>query len=231
MHKRSVVAVLRGYSAEWGRLAEQAIRKQYLETGWYVVPTHAIETGGAPMLIGLIKKFVLPDFQMFKPQAAPCWVECKYKDHLDRFQKLSQWQQGIDLPNWYAYLEVERVTGIAGRLAILQYRPGREAEPKPVHLWQSFERLKKWVQIKTTPHHKFPKGAAYWPVDAFKCSPITFRPPEDLPTVSENLNPWEKKSKVGVAPQWPIKYCNESPFERYGGLNLSDLPLFAMGDA
>ena len=60
------------------------------------------------MLIGQLQKFVLPDFQMFRPGTAPCWVEVKYKDHADKYQKLQQWQHGIDLPNWRAYLEVNR---------------------------------------------------------------------------------------------------------------------------
>jgi hypothetical protein len=213
--------MLTGVAARYGNLAELAIRQEYVRSGWYVVPAHAIEMGGAPVLIGLIERFVLPDLQAFKPGLAPRWVECKYKDHIDRFQKLSQWQHGIDRPNWYAYLEVEQKTGIAGYLSIVTLKPGRLAEPRPIHLWQSFHELTKHVQI-CEPHTTFRRGAAYWPIDAFKCSPIKFDLPADLAPLVTNINPWERKSKQGDAPQWPIRFCDESPFER-GDL---DLPLF-----
>jgi hypothetical protein len=192
-----------GVSATWGRLAEQAISRKYIEAGWYVVPTYAIETGGAPRLVGLLQRFVLPDLQVFRLGDA-AWVEVKYKDHADIYQKRRQWQHGIDLPNWRAYLEVEDRTGIAGRLSILQFKPGKEADPRPVHLWQSFYELRKWVQVLEAPHTTFKRGAAYFPLDAFKCSPIEFEPPAGLLSVSANTNPWEQRSRAGVAERFEL---------------------------
>jgi hypothetical protein len=45
----------------WGTAAERAARASYEQLGKFVVPTYAIEDGGAPMLIRLLEKFVLPD--------------------------------------------------------------------------------------------------------------------------------------------------------------------------
>ena len=204
---------LAGIAARWGDLAVDAICKRYASMGRFVVPTHAIETGGAPMLIGLINRHVLPDLLASDP-AGPWWDEIKYKDHCQKFQKQTLWEHGIDLPNWSDYLEVQQKTGIRGQLSIVQYRPGQHAEPNPVLLWQTFDELKKHVMIIERPHATFNRGAAYWNVDAFKCSPITFVAPPDLPRLSTSTNPWDRISKTGNAPQMQIRFCNKSPFER-----------------
>lgn len=185
----------------------------HVRAGDWVVPTHAIENGGAPMLIGLIRKHALPDFQVYRSGRGR-WVEVKFKDHCDKYQKLQQWQHGIDLPSWHAYLEVEKQTGIPGQLDIIQYKPGFKADPSPILLWQTFAELMMHAQIVRNPHTTFRNGAVYWPIGAFKQSPIDFVAPPDLPSVATNCNPWEQKSKLGIAPQMKIEFCNESPFER-----------------
>ena len=165
------------------------------------------------MLVGLLQRIVLPDLQLFKPGEAPRWVEVKYKDHADKYQKLQQWQHGIDC-RIGAHMQVQELTGMSGRLSIVQCKPGKEADPYPVHLWQELNELKQHVQVKTEPHATFHRGVAYFPLDAFRCSPITFEMPADLPQLAHNVNPWERKWKQGIAPQWPIRFCDESPFER-----------------
>jgi hypothetical protein len=166
------------------------------------------------MLIGLINQFVLPDGLVFEPGTRPFWDEVKYKDHCDKYQTKRQWQHGIDLPNWLAYLDVERVTGIEGQLSIVQCKPGKEAHPHPVLMWNSFRELKKYVQIVDRPHTTFRRGAAYFPMDSLRCSPIEFELPKHLKSLATKVNPWEQKSKAGIAPAWPIVFCDESPFEQ-----------------
>jgi hypothetical protein len=210
----------------WGDLAQDEVRRLHVEAGDYVVPTYAICSGGAPKLVGLLQRHVLPDLQVFNRNGGR-WIEVKYKDHLDKFQKRKQWQQGIDLPHWHDYCEVEQKTGLPGQLDIIQLKPGKEAEPDPVLLWQSFNVLRDCVQIKRTPHASFTRGIAYFPIEAFKCRRLSaFVPPETLPSLATNVNPWEKKSKTGTAPQWEIKECDESPFERSRCPQCGDRGLF-----
>jgi len=190
------------------------LRRDYEKHGWFVAPMYAIEDGGAPMLCREVEKIVLTDLLMFK-RGEPLWVEVKYKDRADWYQIGQQWQHGIDLPNWRAYLKAQDNTGFPGRLSIMQLRPGKDAEPQPVHLWQNFSELEKWVQIIETPHTTFRRGVAYFPLDAFKCSPIVFSLPPDLPPLPKpESHPWQRPSKAGTVPQWPIRFCDESPFER-----------------
>lgn len=198
----------------FGDLAQNEVRRLHEIVGDWVVPTYAIANGGAPVLVRLLERHVLPDLQVFNAKGGR-WVEVKYKDHLDKFQKLNQWQQGIDLHHWNDYCEVEQKTGLPGQLDLIQIKPGKEADPDPVLLWQSFAILRECAQIKPTSHASFRHGVVYFPIEAFKCRRLSaFVPPSSLPSLAQNINPWEKKSKTGVAPQWEIKECNESPFER-----------------
>jgi hypothetical protein len=203
-----------GLAASWGELAEKALRAHYERLGFFVIPLFSMNQSGAPMATMQWKKLVLSDLLLMKSGRTE-FAEIKYKDHADKYQKRQQWQHAIDLPNWNAYLQIETESGVPGRLSILQFKPGKEAEPDPCHLWQYFSVLKQCVQIVSTPHTTFHRGAAYFPIEAFKCSPINFVPPSALPALATNVNPWERKSKAGIAPQWQIKYCEESPWERY----------------
>lgn len=183
----------------WGQAAEKAVRAAYERLGYLVVPAYLIEDGGAPMLVGWLRKYVLPDF-LVAGRGASRWVEVKYKDHCVKYQKTGHFRHGIDLPKWRAYRAVERETGIPGSIAILQYRPGAHADPEPHLLEQTFSHLHEVIDFAPEPTPTAPHGMAYWNVDEMetKCRlDFDFRDVERLTRV---IHPWERRSKTGEAP-------------------------------
>jgi len=209
----------------WGESAVEAVEEDLKQQGYFVFRLDRIDEGGAPMMRGPNgQKIVLTDLGAQKPgDAAFMKIEVKYKDHHDIYQKgkirspstdgrLRQWQQGIDLPNWRYYCDIEQKFGNA-HLALVVKKPGKEADPAPHQLRQSVRELAKHAQIKTGPHQAFRRGVAYFPLPAWRCYDIKYIAPP-LPSLATNLNPWERKSKTGEAPAWQIEYCDRSPFER-----------------
>jgi hypothetical protein len=208
-----------------GRELEERGRRNSEKAGWLVIPNYAIETGGAPMVTDWLRKrkYVLPDTLLIGAGSC-CWREWKLKHHCDVFRKgpvlaksinapPMQWQHGVDKPNWYDYLEVEQKSGFGGELCLVQIKPSREADPRPVWLWQSFTELQQHVQFRD-PCASFPDGGVCWPVEAFKCRLISYQVLPEFLQIQRNINPWERKSKTGLAPQWEIRTCQDSPFER-----------------
>ena len=195
----------------WGQLAEKAVRRAYERLGYFVVPAYAIEDGGAPMLAGLVQKFVLPDFLVAK-SGQPRWIEVKFKDHPVKFQKTGFNRHGIDLPKWHAYCQVEKITGIPGSIAILQYRPGVNADYCPHLLQQTFTHLALTVDFEPQPQPRAPNGMAYWNVDEMDIGgPLDFDP-GDLPRLTRVIHAWETKSCDGRAPQMSFNEQQRSLF-------------------
>lgn len=186
----------------WGCWAENQVRQHLMRQGLFVVPTHAIEDGGAPLLLGMLSAARLPDFQVAGAGAAR-WVEVKWKDHPALYQKAREFRHGIDLPAWTDYLMVERESGIPGMLIILQFRPGASAAPDPMLLAAPFTRLGRLAQVREDPHSTFTRGAVYWPADCFERSPL----PAALATapmterLTQVIHPWERPAKDGTVPQ------------------------------
>ncbi len=194
----------------WGRAAEDAVRRAYTRLGYFVVPAHAIEDGGAPMLIGLLRKYVLPDFLVAKG-GIPRWLEVKYKDHCVKYQKTGFFRHGIDRAKWDSYRKVEKITGIPGSIAIIQYRPGASADPFPHLLEQSYSRLEQTVQFAAPTAHA-PTGMVYWNVDDMEIvTPLDFQF-TDLPRLTEVIHAWEQKSKSGHAPAMDFEFQQRSLF-------------------
>jgi hypothetical protein len=198
----------------WGRLAEEAVRRAYTRLGYFVVPTYAIEDGGAPMLVGLLQKFVLPDF-LVAQGGQPRWVEVKFKDHPVKFQKTGYSRHGIDLPKWHAYRKVEEISGISGSLAILQYRPGADANPDPHLLQQTFAHLAHTIEFEPKPFAHAQRGMAYWNVDEMDIGgPLDFDP-ADTPRLTRTIHAWERKARDGRAPKMSFDKQQRSLFS-YG---------------
>jgi len=108
------------------------------------------------------------------------WVEVKYKDSPAKYQIAGEHRHGIDLPNWDAYREVERESGVPGWLAIVQARAGKAPEVPfdPVLLTASFAYLATRAQRDPRPFDFAPRGMVWWAVDAFEHHAIDFtRPP------------------------------------------------------
>jgi hypothetical protein len=184
----------------WGNAAEKAVRAAYHRLGYFVVPAYAIEDGGAPMLIGQLQKFVLPDLLVARGGRSE-WREVKFKDHCVLFGKTGYYRHGIDLPKWEHYRVVERATGIPGSIAVLQYRRGAEGDPDPYHLEQSFEHLARIVQIEPRPIPSAPQGMVYWNVDEMDVvGPLNFDF-TDVQRLTNVIHAWEQKSKSGKTPE------------------------------
>lgn len=195
----------------WGRAAENAARSAFTKLGYFVVPAHAIEDGGAPMLVGLLQKYVLPDFLIAK-DGRTRWVEVKFKDHCVRFQITGFFRHGIDLPKWHAYRKVEEVTGIPGSIAVLQYRPGANADPCQYLLQQSFARLSRTVDFDPRPLAHAPHGMAYWNVDEMDILCRLDFDFTDVPALAHRIHAWEQKAKDGSAPQARMGFKQRSLF-------------------
>lgn len=176
---------------EWnlGRFGEERVRCWYQQQGWFVVPTYCIENGGAPALIGQLRRFVLPDMQA--AQAGEMrWVEVKTKTSPVLYQKIGRFRHGIDLRNWLDYREVERTTGLPGYLAILQLRPGKGAAVDPVLLQAAFADLDSVVQIYTS------NQMVYWDADRFERLPIDLT--QAAPVLEpKTIHPWDHGREMG----------------------------------
>ena len=195
----------------WGRAAERAVREAYTRLGWFVVPAHLIEDGGAPMLTGLLKKFVLPDFLAAK-NGKSWWLEVKFKTACVEYRITGFWRHGIDIPKWDDYRKVEELTGIPGWIAVLQYRPSPKAAPCPHLLIQSFEALARVVDFDRRPTASAPRGMVYWNVDEMDVvGPLDFDF-TNIPEMTRKVHAWEEKSKAGLAPQVDLKTQQRSLF-------------------
>jgi hypothetical protein len=179
--------------------------------GKFVVPIYAIEDGGAPMLIRLLEKFVLPDLLVTQGGRAE-WREVKFKDHCVKFEKAGRWRHGIDLPKWHHYRKVEAATGIPGGIAVLQYRPGPDANPYPCLLEQMFEHLAATVQFDSRPTPTAPNGMAYWDVDEMDVLCMLDFDFTDIPRLTRIIHSWERKSREGNAPTVDLTQQQRSLF-------------------
>src|SRR5262245_35717657 len=133
----------------WWRDAEEGVRALF-EKRWLVLPVYAVERGGAPMLISHVQTLRALDL-MVANAGQTRFIEVKAKDHPVIWQKTGRFRTGIDLPKWYAYLEVERATGIPGDIAMVHYRAGAADDvANPILAQQSFEHLRYVMQPDPT---------------------------------------------------------------------------------
>lgn len=184
-------------ATQWGTWGEKIAIKWLQKQGWYVIPVSLIDNGGAPKAVGLLKSIVLPDLQI-AGKGGSRWVEVKTKRNPIHFRKARQWRHGIDQPKWDAYLSVETESQIPGDLAIIQIRPGPEAEPEPMLLIAPFDQLQN--SAKHEPGKDGPM--VYWATEKFEIFPLEDCPIPPLPNLRLVEHPWEKKDKRGNAPRF-----------------------------
>jgi hypothetical protein len=106
-----------------GEQGEVVVRTWLKQLGYFIVPTSLIFTGGAPMLEGLLKKYVLPD--VLAAKVHPRWVEIKTKTRATFNQKRQRWETGVPLRHWNDYNAVQKHSGIEGSLCFLHLREQR----------------------------------------------------------------------------------------------------------
>ena len=104
---------------KFGQACRDIAVRWFQERGYYVVPNDMIETGGAPMLEGHLKEFVLPDLQIAKDGQC-VWVDVKGKAKANHYARQQLHQHGIELRHWIAYMAVCQITGLRGAIAILE---------------------------------------------------------------------------------------------------------------
>jgi hypothetical protein len=196
--------MLTGAEARAGRAAENCVRDIYKAAGWYVLPAHLIENGGAPLVLARLRNFTAPDFVVGKPGVIPRMLEVKFKSAPFLFQKMRDWQHGIDRPNWEAYEELDRVSGFRVDIAIVQVKPGPQAPIEPMLLFQSVEALAAVRIDEIAPNKKGPRGMVYFSCTAFDVAPInTAMLPRNLPELMRlrtSVYPWECAAKNGHVP-------------------------------
>jgi hypothetical protein len=198
-------------SRAWGAAAERAVRAAYEKLGYFSIPVYAIQDGGAPMLTGAGGKYVSPDLLLAR-RGTSRFKEVKYKDHCVQFGKTGYWRHGVDLPNWHHYRKVEEVTGIPGDIAILQYRPGPEADPYPCLLEQSFEHLAHTIDFDPRSQPHAPRGMAYWNVDEMDVVCLLDFDFTDVPRLTKVIHTWERKARDGRAPAADLTQQQRSLF-------------------
>jgi hypothetical protein len=183
-------------------IAERRVRGKLEAWGYFVIPMYAIEDGNeAPCLRRFVERHVLPDLQAWRAGRG-LWIEVKWKDSPDYYQKAGEYRHGVDLPKWDAYLEVERETGVPGYLAIVQCRAGKAAELPfdPILLIAPFAYLATQAQRVPEPTAFASRGMVYWPVDAFEAHPIDLPQPPVLG--ASTVHPWHQAARDGRVPHW-----------------------------
>jgi len=108
-----------------GHSAEEAITRWFTERRIHVVPTHAFTHDAAhtpaPMMRGPDGALlVLPDLLCFPPDGSPFWTEVKARRFPGWHRVEARWEHGIGLQRVRDYSEVERVSGLPVRVALLE---------------------------------------------------------------------------------------------------------------
>jgi hypothetical protein len=186
------------YGRDWemGRVWERNVRRWFTDAGYCVIPLHAIDEGGAPVLVSLLRKHVLPDFQVMRG-GKTSWIEVKSKHHPVLYQKTGRYRHGVDLPNWWDYLHAQDESGCPGYLGIVQLTDGPDRPVSPRFLLASFEHLRFRAQIQPEPIPTANHGMAYFDADDFERHDIP-PDPNGLPPLGPRvIHPWERGRRMG----------------------------------
>jgi hypothetical protein len=105
---------------ELGSKGEVVVRQWLINHGYMVLPASLINIGSAPMLLGKLKKIILPDTLTWKEGNAG-WVEIKTKSAAT-FHRCPprRWEHGIPERHWINYCVIQTETHTPVSLAILQ---------------------------------------------------------------------------------------------------------------
>lgn len=106
-----------------GRWGENEVRAWLqAQPGHYVIPVNMIEDGGAPRAVNELSRLTLPDLGVLACGSGQWW-EVKTKGRAVFYNATHTHRHGVEERLWHQYLEVERVSGWAGHLAIVQMDP------------------------------------------------------------------------------------------------------------
>lgn len=194
-------------SREWrfGAEGERIVNEWLKKNGYLVVPTSLIETGGAPMLSGWIKRAVLPDTQAFR-EGCGRWVEVKTKGESIVYKK--EVRTGFSLRLYRQYEEVERETGMPCYIAFV-HRKEREL---------AIGTLGNVTQIVEEYLPKYKGPMAFWRVDTLERYTLeggAVAALDKLAVPPKVTYPWSGSTKAGPQ-QFTLGFQNGHPGIRKG---------------
>lgn len=116
-----------------GRWGEDEVRDWLRQQDKFVIPVNAIETGGAPRALGLLRSFTLPDLGVI---GAGCgeWWEVKTKRKPAYVHVRGKHVHGFAKRLWLQYLAVEEESGWPGHLAVVEQESPRLIAATFAHL-------------------------------------------------------------------------------------------------
>lgn len=182
-------------SREWrfSQHIEELVRYLLMQQGEKVLPASAIETGNAPMLVGLVKKLISPDL-LTAMQGKCRWVDVKGKARTTLFGKSRTIQTGAPIRVCKAYREVQEETGIPCWLYFVHANEVDVTTGLICVYKQSLDVLRKNY------HHTDPSGGngiptVYWDIDTFIWEKaLSFRLAEEIRKGTippKSLRSWE----------------------------------------
>jgi hypothetical protein len=140
-----------------GRWGEDEVRDWLRGQGKFVIPVNAIETGGAPRALGLMRNYTLPDLGVMGDGRSEWW-EVKTKRKAAWNNHRGKHVHGIAKRLWHQYLAVESESGWPGHLAIVMQEPPRLVAARFAHLsdvviphigsWQVFGEEMVWFDLE-----------------------------------------------------------------------------------
>ena len=90
---------------QFGQEFEDKFAQWLIKKGWHVIPKYLYVKEGAPLLIGDIESYCVPDIDASK-KGNRIWVECKRKKRMFKHPAT-----GYPLSNHKSYKKVQKITG------------------------------------------------------------------------------------------------------------------------
>ena len=182
----------------FGALGEKLFKAWLKDRGYFVVPAHLIDTGGAPLLEGFIRNHVLPDVLACK-NGQSAWIDVKAKSRPTKNNKYQRLECGFEFRKWRDYLAVEKATGIPGAIAFVVAKSRRLYFGTFSVLsgnYRVFQMTPEWR--KAHPHHAFKEDMIFF--DLARCDSYSL---EDFALLKQfasaapppvTVRPWEQDS-------------------------------------
>ena len=185
-----------------GEVAVAATCRFLMGCGFLILRADLIENGGPPAFVGADGRgqVITPDLVAARAGRTR-WVEVKFKTAAVPYGKTpGTWRTGVDERNWRQYLEVQRITGAPGWLAIVQLRPAGKLAAEPELQLATLDHLAR----RATPHIGAGDRKVWWDIDDFERFPIVIDGAGALelpPRLVER--PWERPARDGTVPRCP----------------------------
>ena len=200
---------------EWrfGREVEEYVIAWRKRQGLWIIRTHAISTGGAPMLEGYDGKDILPDILSGRDGVAGL-LEIKGKSRITWNTKYQRYEHGIPLKNWLSYIRVSEKLGIECALGF--YDAGIEDRQRSLpgypHCYYeaSLEIAAKGMREARDPGtlRSFKEPMVFFDMRHFKLTPLSDatgpKGAKPTPLTPKTVRPWETKLAPPQERQLPL---------------------------